>query len=95
MDAYDLIKWREIHFGLDRQAAAKALGIGKNSLRNYEENVAKIPPYLPLCCAAVSAGLSGWTLPKEMQAAKRKNPEIKPSAAPRGPRPKAKSTETA
>jgi hypothetical protein len=84
MDAYDLIKWREKHFDLDRNGAARAMGIGRNSLRNYEEGKNPIPPYIPLVCAAIDAGLSGWTLPASMLKEKKKNPDIKPSARPPG-----------
>lgn len=84
MDAYDLIRWREIQFGLDRRRAAQALGISLNSLRNYEESKTRIPPYIPLLCAAVTAGIKPWTLPPDLLREKRANPVVKPSAAPRG-----------
>ena len=78
MDAFDLIKWREMHFGLDRRAAAKALGIAFNSLRAYEGGKA-IPAYLPLACAAVANGIGPWALPEKLKAEKKKNPNIAPS----------------
>lgn len=84
MDAYDLIKWREAHFELNRQGAAKALGISYNSLKAYESGVQNIPPYVPLACAAIAAGLGPWELPKHMLAEKKKNPDLKPSSLPRG-----------
>jgi len=89
MDAFDLIKWREMHYNLDRRAASKAMGIGLNSLRNYEEGTAKIPPYIPLVCAAIAAGLGPWELPADLKREKAKTPVIKPSVMARGtyPRP--------
>lgn len=84
MDAYDIIKWREMYFGPNRVAAAKALNIAPNSLRYYEEGKRAIPKYIPLVCAAVAAGLKPWELPAELAAEKKANPVITPAAAPRG-----------
>lgn len=84
MDAYDLIKWREMHFELNRQGAAKALGIAFNSLKAYEKGTTNIPPYIPLACAAIAAGLGPWSLPEKMLAEKKKNPKLEPSSLPRG-----------
>jgi len=83
MDAFDFIKWREMHFGLDRKAAAKTLGIALNSLRVYESGKS-IPAYLPLACAAIAAGLGPWQLPENLVAEKKKNPHIEPSKRPAG-----------
>lgn len=95
MDAYDIIKWREIHFGFDRRSAAKALGISLNSLRNYEEGTSRIPPYVPILCNAVANKIDDWKLPAEMQRDKMKNPNIKPSTLPRGPIPGSKAAANA
>lgn len=83
MDSYDFIKWREMHFGLDRKKASATLGIALNSLRAYEAGK-DIPPWVPLACAAIAAGLQPWTLPADMQKAKKRNPELKPSTFPPG-----------
>lgn len=83
MDAYDLIKWREMYFDLDRKGAAKAMGIALNSLKAYESGKT-IPAYIPLVCAAIAANIEPWTLPPHMLKEKKKNPHIKPSSLPRG-----------
>lgn len=79
MDSFDFIKWRETHFGLDRQRAAATLGIALNSLRAYETGKT-IPPYVPLACNAIAAGIGPWQLPEQFKAEKKRNPNLKPSA---------------
>lgn len=83
MDSFDFIKWREMHFGLDRRGAAATLGIALNSLRAYETGKA-IPPYIPLACNAIAAGIGPWVLPKELLKEKKANPDLKPSSLPQG-----------
>jgi len=83
MDAYDLIKWREMHFGPDRKAAAGAMGIAYNSLKAYETGKS-IPAYIPLVCAAIAADIGPWELPEKLKKEKKANPVITPSSLPRG-----------
>jgi hypothetical protein len=83
MDSFDFIKWREMHFGLDRRGAAAALGIALNSLRAYETGKA-IPAWVPLACNALAAGIGPWKLPAELTAEKKRNPNLKPSVLPVG-----------
>lgn len=83
MDSYDFIKWRELHFGLDRKLAASTLGIALNSLRAYESGK-DIPAWMPLACNAISHRIGPWVLPDSMKADKKRNPELKPSILPPG-----------
>lgn len=80
MDAYDLIKWRVMHFGLDRTTAARRMGIAVNSLRAYEEGK-RIPPYIPLVCAAIAKNLPPWELPAHLRGEKSAQPIIAPPVA--------------
>jgi hypothetical protein len=84
MDAYDLIKWRVMHFGLDRALAAQRMGIALNSLRAYEEGKRRIPRYIPLVCAAIAKNLPPWELPPHMRVSKEDEPVIAPPVAPVG-----------
>lgn len=84
MDAYDLIKWRETYFGLDRTTAARRMGIAINSLRAYEEGKRRIPPYIPLVCAAIAKNLPPWELPPHLRREKKGTPIIAPTVAPVG-----------
>lgn len=79
MDSFDFIKWREMHFGLDRQGAASTLGIALNSLRAYETGKT-IPPWVPLACNAIAAGIGPWQLPEHLLKEKKRNPNLKPSS---------------
>lgn len=86
-----MIKWREMHFGHDRQTAARRMGIARNSLVAYEEGK-RIPPYIPLVCAAIAANLPGWELPPHMRGEKLRSPNLTPEI-PMG-RPPAKEKTT-
>ena len=79
MDSFDLIKWRETYFGLDRLSAAKRMGISSRSLRDWEDAKRKIPPYIDLVCNAIANNLGGWELPPDLKRLKKKTPDIKPS----------------
>lgn len=58
MTAQEFIEWRT-RLGLNRSQAAKALGMGINQPRLYEEGQ-PIPLYIALACAAIARGINPW-----------------------------------
>lgn len=56
MTAEEFTQWRE-RLGLNRLEASKALGIGRNQPKRYEDEGQEIPRYIALACAAVAMGV--------------------------------------
>lgn len=50
------LAWRQ-RLGLTQTAAAKALGLSRSALINYEHGVRPVPKPVALACAAVALGI--------------------------------------
>jgi transcriptional regulator with XRE-family HTH domain len=53
-----LTAWRA-RLGLNRLDAARALGMSRQSLADYENGVHRIPPHVGLAAAALARGIKG------------------------------------
>jgi len=56
MSPKSLTAWRN-RLGLNKSAAALALGLARNTLEAYERGRVRIPLYIALACSALAHGL--------------------------------------
>lgn len=55
----EFAEWRA-RLGLSKLAAARALGMSKDTTPRYESGQIKIPKYVALACAAIALGIKPY-----------------------------------